>query len=327
MAQAAHSEPVALDMAFVVEEVRTLDLDAVWAEIQAVEAPGPEPAPPPEQPSTLFQRYAPWFVQAYRTRFVMLLVFACALIAAVIADNRTIIVTVIVLALIIGLLSLIPRNYSEIRPNTDLEKARSIWELRLQQFKSKVTDAEFHKRKKALLTLRKKLHALQSLPLAEHGDWRRLRKAAQTRQFLQKIPLAKASNLDLNERDLELLRSNGIVSAADCNANRLNIMPFSAPGIAQRIVDWRKQAAKGFQYDPEAALAPAAAMYFEKTFRRWQLDTRANYLGAPMELNRIRERIEEYREQSYRRLSELWDALQIVERRHSRPAHRPRARS
>lgn len=327
MAEAEHDKPGRLETVRVIEEIRTLDIDAAWKDILAVPEPGPDPALPSAKARSLFQRYAPWFVQANLPHFVVLLAFGSVVLANAIVNNQSIFVGSLVTASVITLIALFPKGYREITPDTDLEKARATWALRLKNFESSVTDAAFRKRIRELQTIREKLRALQSEPVSEHRDWVRLHKSAQRRQYLDQILLAEADIPGLNELDLEILRSRGVLTAADCNTNRLHTIPFSGSATAEVVLDWRRRVAKGFHYDPEAGLGPEASRYFEKKFSQWQRDTFGRFKMAPYSLARLNKQIEKNREQSYRRLCELWDALQIVERRHARPAQRPRARS
>ena len=72
--------------------------------------------------------------------------------------------------------------------------------------------------------------------------------------YLASFKIGDARIAGLKLKNLDLLKSYGIRTAADVNAKRLNSLPPMDEEIKTKVVEWRKNLERGFEYDPNTEI-------------------------------------------------------------------------
>ena len=72
--------------------------------------------------------------------------------------------------------------------------------------------------------------------------------------YLASFKIGDARIAGLKLKNLDLLKSYGIRTAADVNAKRLNSLPPMDEEIKLKVVEWRKNLERGFEYDPNTEI-------------------------------------------------------------------------
>lgn len=297
--------------------VHELDIDGIWAQIEAVPGPGPDPRLPSDAVAAGGGLLLPLAMRAYPLRTILIPIAAGS--AYGIWQMGGIWAAVLGFALLFVFLVLwrvggrepnyLPRKQ---RPDR-LQEAREDYARREQQYRDNDSEAAFRTEVEKLRDLRDKLVALRDAPLERHPRVLRARGTAQRRRYLAGFALADADIAELGEDARAALARRGIETADQVHMSRVTETDGLDEAAIEAVRQWRDALNKSFRFDPNAPDDPADRQAIEEDFRDWQRDSVRTYSAGPRVLQHKRATIIRDRPWRIRHLRQDWARLQLLE--------------
>lgn len=301
-----------------IDDVRTLDIDGTWARIEAVEGPGPDPVPAWEMPRSWSQRFIPRTFR-YRRRAYMFAALFIALAVGLYFVTPWLLIIGVPLALLgialwVGALN----GSGKIRRSMALAEARKIWQSHLSRYQRWATKAAFEAERAELASKRDELRELLTTPRDTHPKFVELSKRGNRYTWLASFGLDDATIPELSKSSRAILRKASVLTAAEADPDTVKSLLKTRPKAVKAIRQWRREIVRG--YDPRASVEPSTEDIRDAIadFSEWQRMLVRTYQSGPEQLAARSRAIVAGRANDVRNICELWEELQVVERRHRR---------
>lgn len=276
------------------------DVDAIWAQIAAIQRPG-APPPIPGAASSRAQPSAKAVVQGRRRRkrrdaafgAVMLVVTGALILHANVAVASFVIVLTIVAG--VGFVGAEARDarYAADKAlreaNQRLQSAQERWQ------KHAGADA-FDAKLRSLAAAKQQFRTLEAVRQEKLHRLEAARRERQLQKFLDGQRIDRAQISGIGPSRVTMLQSYGIETAADVAPAAILAIPGFGPTFTQRLLDWRRSVERRFVFNPAQGVDPAdiAAVEREIAARRAQFE--AELRGGPDALRQIARQVAVARE-------------------------------
>jgi len=290
-----------------------VDVEAVWREIRAVTAPGPDPQLPHEQPWK--PPHGMWLRTQRAIRLRMAL--GCVLLVAavtVLGVNRELPAVITAAAMLLAGPALWPWKLprAPLQARTQAASAAGSWEQALKRWQQEGALSVFQRRLNRLKKLRSQLRN----PQKEHE---RLRAelpsrgvARQLQRFLAGFRIEEAEIPGIGAGRKAALASQGILTAAGVERDAVrNVLGFG-PQVAARMLLWRQALELEFRPDPEQPADPQDVQDIEDAFWAWLRAATEEFAGGPETLRATAGEIARLRPWLLANLERKWNAYQIA---------------
>lgn len=284
-------------------------LDAVWAQITAVQSPGPALAIP--QPASRAPSAVATAVASKRGFWKGLGVFAALAIfvaGCLVAPGTWFFAGLVGWAAGAWLAKQGPR----IDPTPykfRQERAASHYQDLSQRWTREATTESFDKKIAELTTLRTEWLGLPALRQARFAMLLANRETTSRNQFLDGFEIERATISGIGPSKKAMLESYGIETAADVSGQAILRVPGFGPALTQRLLSWRAGLERRFKFNPSSAVNPRQVADLDRTIHQRKFEIEASLRNAPTELQQLRATILTRRQGLYGALTLAADEL------------------
>jgi DNA-binding helix-hairpin-helix protein with protein kinase domain len=266
-------------------------LDAVWAQITAVQSPGPAPAVP--KPTSPAPSAAATAAAGKRGLWKGAGVFAALAIfvtGCVVAPGAWFFAGLVGWAAGAWLAKQGPRV--DPTPYQSRQgRAASQYHALSQRWAREATAESFDKKMAELMALRTEWLGLPALRQARFAKLLANRESTSRNQFLDGFELERATISGIGPAKKAMLESYGIETAADVNRQAVLRVPGFGPALTQRLLDWRAGLERRFKFNPSAAVDPRHVADMDRTIQQRKVEIEASLRKGPTELQQLRSTI------------------------------------
>lgn len=266
-------------------------LDAVWAQITAVQSPGPAHAVPgPASPAPSAAATAAASKRGFWKGLGVLAGLAIFVAGCVVISSAWFLAGLAGWAVGAWLSKQGPHIDPTPYKSRQGRAAMQYQELR-QRWMREATTESFDKKIAELTALRTEWLGLPALRQARFAKLVANRETTARNQFLDGFEIERATISGIGQAKKAMLESYGIETAADVNRQAVLRVPGFGPALTQRLLDWRAGLERRFKFDTSSAVDPRHVADMDRTIQHRKVDIEASLRKAPIELQQLRNTI------------------------------------
>jgi len=236
------------------DRITKIDLRREWQKVDAINPPGPIPQISPgnfyscPQPiSPAIGRSLDW--RNFRQFAGMVIIAGCVVMALM--EMVTDYLAFLPVAIIVAVLFLYPGEAAseKKRRRANLDSARYMWDLWNKKWTAEAGDSAFFAQLNHLRELKGKFEGIDRGYRAGLLTLEHTKKERQRDKFLERCSIDSCSSPHINSSLKNVLKSIGIVTAADITRNRLLGIPQLDNTLTNELLGWREKMERNFLYD------------------------------------------------------------------------------
>jgi DNA-binding helix-hairpin-helix protein with protein kinase domain len=151
----------------------------------------------------------------------------------------------------------------------------------------------FAKKKKQLEALHREWNSLPARRAARLQELERDRFKQQLEQYLENFFIEHATIPGIGPGRKATLESYGIETAADVDRHRIVAVPGFGPVMAEKLVEWRRETERGFQFDPSKGIEPQKILAVDRDIATQKRKIEQALIGGSNELAQIKRHAEQ----------------------------------
>jgi DNA-binding helix-hairpin-helix protein with protein kinase domain/Flp pilus assembly protein TadD len=277
----------------------TFNLATLWAQVSAVERPGPLPTLPARASLILSpSKEATDLRKSRRLRVVYSSIAGGTLSALVLASSLSIGPSVICL-IVVGLVCITAiRSGNDARGNTidaARKSAESKWRSLEERWHREAAASPFDIK---LGELESKKQSHQAVPALRNERLQKLQADQRQRQlnrFLDRFRIEDAHIGSIGPSRTATLQSYGIETAADVSIHAILAIPGFGPSFASKLLDWRASVEKKFVFNRSQSIDPADLQALDRDIGLMKVKLENELRSGLAELQRLSHRIQSAR--------------------------------
>jgi DNA-binding helix-hairpin-helix protein with protein kinase domain len=271
------------------------DLNGIWAQIAAIQSPGPAPALPsraslrakPSQRAIVCRRER-------RKRWAAAVGFIGIAVTGVVAlqVDGSVAPWLIMGAIALGVK--IARSGSHAfrqEAQNTLREAQARWQSVEQRWRADAGGDKFAAKLRELEANKSQYQSLPSLRLQKLRQLEANVRERQLHRFLDRHKIYNADISGVGPGRKAILQSYGIETAADITSASIMAVPGFGPSLTSRLLDWRRLVERRFTFDPSRGVDPSDLAALDREINALRLKTEQELSAGLGQLRQIQQQV------------------------------------
>src|SRR5262249_52973271 len=149
------------------------------------------------------------------------------------------------------------------------------------------------KKKKQLEAFHAEWNSLPARRAARLQELERDRFKQQLEDYLENFFIEHATIPGIGPGRKATLESYGIETAADVDKHRIVAVPGFGPAMAEKLVEWRRETERGFQFDPTKGVDPQKIVAIDRDIATQKRKIEQTLIAGSNELAQIKRQIDQ----------------------------------